>query len=67
MGHKFMILTDEASLTHLQRQAHLSCRQARWLDFLGKFKFEVLHIAGKKNVADYFSRVPGYDMLTGSL
>ena len=61
-----MILTDHASLTHLQTQAHLSCRQAQWLDFLGEFKFEVLHIAGKKNVAEYFSRVKGYDTLTGS-
>ena len=25
-----------------------------------------MHIAGKKNVADYFSRVPGYDALTDS-
>ena len=65
MGREFVILTDHASLTHLQMQAHLSRRQARWLDFLGEFKFEVLHIAGKKNVADYFSRVPGYDTLTG--
>ena len=61
-----MILTDHASLTHLQTRAHLSPRQARWLDFLGEFKFEVMHIAGKKNVADYFSRVPGYDALTDS-
>ena len=56
-----MILTDHASLTHLQMQDHLSRRQAKWLDFLGEFKFKVLHIAGMKNVADYFSRVPGYD------
>ena len=61
-----MILTDHASLTHLQTQAHLSCRQARWFGFLGEFKFEVLHIAGKNNVANFFSRVPGYDTLTGS-
>ena len=59
MGREFMILTDHASLTHLQTQAHLSRRQARWLDFLGEFKFEVLHIVGKKNVADYFSCLLG--------
>ena len=66
MGREFMILTDHASLTHMQTQALLSRRQARWLDFLGEFKFEVLYIAGKKNVAYYFSHVPGYDTLTGS-
>ena len=26
----------------------------------------MVHIAGKRNVADYFSRVPGYDSLRGT-
>ena len=66
MGNEFTILTGHASLINLQKQVHLCHRQAQQLDFLGELKFEVLHIAGKKNVADHFSHVPGYDALTGS-
>ena len=44
----------------------MSYRQAGWLDFLCEFEFEVVHIAGKNNVADYFSHVPGYNALTNS-
>ena len=37
---------------------------ARWLDFLGNFQFEILHIKGKINVvADTMSRIPGSELL----
>ena len=59
IGIKFVCLTDHASLVYLLDQQKLSRRQARWLDFLGEFKFVFSHIAGKRNVvADSLSHVP---------
>jgi hypothetical protein len=41
---------------YLFNQPDLNGRQARWLDFLRKFNFEVRHIKGKENkVADALS------------
>ena len=53
------MMTDHAALTYLMTQAHLSRRQARWLDFLSQFDLKFEHVPGKKNVADYLSRIPG--------
>jgi hypothetical protein len=41
----------------------LNRRQARWLDFFQEFAFEIVHIPGKKNVADYLSRIPGTETM----
>ena len=57
------MMTDHAALTYLMTQAHLSRRQARWLDFLSQFDLKFEHVPGKKNVADYLSRIPGADLL----
>ena len=49
---------DKASATTFSR------RNARWLEFLSQFTFEIEHIKGRENVvADALSRVPGVEHL----
>lgn len=53
----FIVHTDHSPLTYLQSQPKLSKRQARWLEVLQEFKFEIKYKAGKDNVvADALSR-----------
>ena len=57
-GRKFKVITDHYSLKYLMTQPNLSKRQARWLDFLAEFDYEVIHKPGKSNVvADALSRL----------
>eukprot|EP00253_Pinus_taeda_P004218 PITA_04218 len=57
IGRKFLLMTDHHSLTSYFSQPTLNTRQARWVDFLGNFDFEIKHLKGKKNrVADALSR-----------
>eukprot|EP00253_Pinus_taeda_P028842 PITA_28842 len=57
VGRKFLLLTDHHSLTNYFSQPTLNARQARWVDFLGSFDFEIRHLQGKENrVADALSR-----------
>lgn len=59
-----MLLTDHAALTYLQTTANVSRRNARWLDYLSQFKFDIQHIKGRENiVADSLSRIPGTEKL----
>ncbi len=68
MGCKFLILTDHVALTYIQSSASVSRRNARWLEFLSQFNFEIEHIKGRENVvADALSRVPGSEQLDVSL
>eukprot|EP00253_Pinus_taeda_P021984 PITA_21984 len=57
MGKKFLLLTDHHSLTNYFSQPTLNARQARWMDFLSGFNFDIKHLQGKENrVADALSR-----------
>ena len=58
MGIKFTILTDHAALTYLTTKSTLSRWQARYLETLSEYDFEILHVAGKHNIADYLTRIP---------
>ena len=58
LGRKFTIVSDHHSLKFLQTQPQLSRRQARWLELLAEFDFEIVHRPGKSNVvADALSRL----------
>lgn len=57
VGRKFLLMTDHHSLTSYFNQPTLNARQARWVDFLSGFDFEIKHLKGKENrVADALSR-----------
>ena len=57
IGRKFILMTDNKGLKYLLDQPNLNARQARWLDFLSDYDFEIQHIKGKENkVADALSR-----------
>ena len=53
MGRKFELRTDHCGLKYLFDHPTLNSRQARWLEFLCEFDFEIKHIKRKENkVAD---------------
>lgn len=60
------MLTDHAALTHLLNTPLVSRRNARWLEFLSQFDFEIEHVRGTKNVADHLSRIPGTESLSAT-
>ena len=43
MGRKFELRTDHCGLKYLFDQPTLNARQARWLEFLCEFDFEIKH------------------------
>jgi len=57
MGRKFELRTYHCGLKYVFDQPTLNARQARWLEFLCKFDFEIKHIKGKENkLVDALSR-----------
>ena len=57
MGIKFELRIDHCGLKYLFDQPTLNARQARWMEFLCQFDFEIKHIKGKENkVVDALSR-----------
>lgn len=61
-GVHFKWITDHKGLIHLLEQKNLSGRQARWMEKIGEFDFEVVYVAGTENVlADALSRIYSAD------
>lgn len=57
LGCKFRVLTDHDTLRHFKTQPTLSRRQARWMELLADYDYELSYIPGKMNtVADSLSR-----------
>ena len=64
-GVKFKWVTDHKGLTHLLNQKNLSGRQARWLEKITIFPFEVLYVPGADNIlADALSRIYSNDAVS---
>ncbi|TFY61096.1 hypothetical protein EVJ58_g4727, partial [Rhodofomes roseus] len=62
LGCHFTWLTDHKGLVHLTKQRNLSGRQARWLEKMAEFDFEVQYVPGVDNVlADALSRIYAHD------
>jgi RNase H-like domain found in reverse transcriptase/Reverse transcriptase (RNA-dependent DNA polymerase)/Integrase zinc binding domain/gag-polyprotein putative aspartyl protease len=56
-GTAVILHTDHEPLTWLQTQKSLNRRQARWLEFLSRFQYEVVYVKGDENVvADALTR-----------
>ena len=56
-GSKFTIKTDHHPLKYLESQKTLSRKQARWIEFMQEFNFDIEYLKGKLNkVADGLSR-----------
>ena len=58
LGKRFKISTDHHSLKYLMTQPNLSKKQARSVEMLAEFDFQVVHRLGESNVvADALSRL----------
>jgi hypothetical protein len=63
-GAKFVWLTDHKGLVHLLNQRNLSGRQARWMEKIGEFDFEVKYLPGVENLLlDTLSRMYAFEPL----
>jgi hypothetical protein len=57
IGYCINIITDHEALQFFQTQRRLSSRQARWMEYLARFDFDIQYIKGTLNkVADVLSR-----------
>jgi transposase InsO family protein len=60
IGRCFRIFTDHRALEYIMRQRNLSPRQARWLEFLCEFDFDICYLPGSANkLSDALSRMYG--------
>ena len=61
-GVPFKWITDHKGLIYLLNQRNISGRQARWLEKISSFLFEVVYVPGSENVvADALSRMYSND------
>lgn len=57
LGRKFTIVTDHKSLEFFKNAPNPSPRRMRWLEYMARFDFDVVHVPGEENkVADCLSR-----------
>ena len=49
-GQRFIVCTDHHSINYLKTQPQLSKRQARWVELLAEFDYEVIYKPGYTNV-----------------
>lgn len=62
LGRKICIITDHEALKFFKTQERLSSRQARWMEYISRFDYEINYIQGELNkVADVLSRYYEYD------
>jgi transposase InsO family protein len=54
---EFTVVTDHNPNVYFPKQTTLSRRQARWMEFMSRFKFAWKHTPGTKNPADGLSRL----------
>ncbi len=66
-GSDFTVVTDNCPNTFFNTQVNLSRRQASWLEFLQRFKFDWEYRPGRTNVADPLSRNPLQSVLLCSM
>ena len=60
-GHKVTIITDNNAITTITSQKQISPKQARWIEYLSIFNYEIIHRPGVDNkVADAISRMDIY-------
>jgi hypothetical protein len=60
--HPILLLSDHRSLQHLNSQPHLNDRQARWVEKLSDFDFQIQYVKGSANsAADALSRRADYE------
>jgi hypothetical protein len=57
LGRRFLVVTDHKALEFFKTQKRLNSRQARWMEFLARFDFDITYVKGETNlVADALSR-----------
>jgi hypothetical protein len=57
LGHRFTVFTDHKTLLNFNQQKDLSRRQARWMEFLSQYDYDMQYLPGHVNTAaDALSR-----------
>jgi hypothetical protein len=59
LRYTFEVWTNHRTLEHFRTQRNLSCRQARWMEFLSHYNATIHYLPGEQNcAADALSRLP---------